>query len=61
MKRLLPVRWLPTVDAGAQPIRETASEDRREARHRIRVASAIGFAAYLWFLFLDWTRVLGGS
>ena len=61
MKRLLPERWIRTRDAAARLEQEPASEDRAEARRRIRVATALGFVSYLVLLAVEWARVLGGS
>jgi serine/threonine-protein kinase len=58
---LLPERWLSTRDVGADVAGEQWSEERVEARRRIRVATAIGCAAYSWFLGVELTRLLGGS
>src|SRR5262245_6777702 len=61
VKRLLPERWLRTRDAAARLQREPASEDRVEARRRIRVATALGTVSYLVFLALEWVRLYRGS
>ena len=61
MRRLLPARLLAALRPEATSRLELPSDLVRESRSRVRVAAAIGAAAYALFLIYEVTGVPGGT
>ena len=61
MKRLLPGRWNAALRPDATTGLELPGEITRESRGRVRVAAAIGSAAYAVFLALEASRLVPSS
>jgi serine/threonine-protein kinase len=61
MKRVLPARLLAALRPAPEAAYELPSDLLRDSRGRVRIAAALGTAAFALFLAVDASGVLGGS